>query len=85
MEAVASQLSRLALKFNGYDKDGKTGSSRDDEDSLAMARPVGVALLLAGVDRGNRPLLYHLDPSGTRCLHCYSLLLSEPGPEQSRA
>ncbi|CAN0342914.1 unnamed protein product [Ectocarpus fasciculatus] len=67
VEAVASQLSRLALKFNGYDKDGKAGNGgREDEDGggLAMSRPVGVALLMAGVDRGDRPVLYHLDPSG---------------------
>lgn len=66
VEAVASQLSRLALKFNDYDKDGRAGGGREDEDSggLAMSRPVGVALLMAGVDRGDRPVLYHLDPSG---------------------
>lgn len=43
MEAVASQLSRLALKFNGYDKEGKAGNGgREDEDGggLAMSRPV---------------------------------------------
>ncbi|CAM9576455.1 unnamed protein product, partial [Ectocarpus sp. 13 AM-2016] len=57
VEAVASQLSRLALKFNGYDKDGKAGNE--------CRKPVvGVALLMAGVDRGDQPVLYHLDPSG---------------------
>lgn len=68
VEAVASQLSTLALKFNGYDKDGKSGSGgRDDDDGgLAMSRPVGVALLMAGIDRGNCPVLFHLDPSGER-------------------
>lgn len=65
VEAVASQLSRLTLSFNGYEKDGKPGSGRDDDDGLAMARPVGVALLMAGIDRGDRPVLYHLDPSGS--------------------
>ncbi len=30
----------------------------------SMARPFGVALLVAGVDE-NGPVLYHLDPSGT--------------------
>lgn len=65
VEAVASQVSRLALKFNGYDKDGKAGSGREGEDGgVAMSRPVGVALLMAGIDRGNHPVLYHLDPSG---------------------
>lgn len=67
VEAVAAQLSRLALKFNGYDKDGRAGSGREDEDGgPAMSRPVGVALLMAGIDHGNRPVLYHLDPSGER-------------------
>lgn len=67
VEAVAAQLSRLALKFNGYDKDGRAGSGREDEGGgggLAMSRPVGVALLMAGIDHGNRPVLYHLGPSG---------------------
>lgn len=66
MESVASHLSGLTLKFHGYDKDGKPSStSREEgEDGRAMARPVGVALLIAGVDLGNRPVLYHLDPSG---------------------
>lgn len=59
VEAVASQLSKLCLKFNGYDKDG-----REDDGGLAMSRPVGVAFLLAGLDRGE-PVLYHLGPSGT--------------------
>ena len=66
MEAVASHLSQLALKFHGYDKDGKPRSSKEEADGGAMARPVGVALLMAGVDRGNRPVLYHLDPSGKK-------------------
>lgn len=78
VEAVASQLSRLALKFNGYDKDGKPGNSGREEDDgsggLAMARPVGVALLMAGVDRGGRPVLYHLDPSGGNVWACLRLL-----------
>lgn len=64
MEAVASQMSWLALKFNGYDKDGKQGGARDEDDGLAMSRPVGVAFLVAGLDRGDRPVLYHLDPTG---------------------
>lgn len=66
VEAVASHLSGLTLKFHGYDKDGKPGSTsrEEEEDGCAMARPVGVALLIAGVDRGNRPVLCHLDPSG---------------------
>lgn len=66
MESVASHLSGLTLKFHGYDKDGKPGSTsrEEEEDGRAMARPVGVALLIAGVDLGNRPVLYHLDPSG---------------------
>lgn len=35
-----------------------------------MSRPVGVALLMAGIDHGNRPVLYHLDPSGERRRGC---------------
>lgn len=63
VEVVSSQLSKLCLKFNGYDKDGKNGGGREEDDGLAMSRPMGVAFLLAGLDRG-KPVLYHLDPSG---------------------
>ena len=63
VEAVAAQLSRLALKFNGYDASGEQGEG-GNQGGLAMSRPVGVALLMAGIDCGGRPVLYHLDPSG---------------------
>ncbi|CAN0494365.1 unnamed protein product, partial [Laminaria digitata] len=63
VEAVAAQLSRLALKFNGYDAPGEQGEG-GNQGGLAMSRPVGVALLMAGIDCGGRPVLYHLDPSG---------------------
>ncbi len=35
----------------------------DEED--IMSRPFGVALLIAGIDKINGPVLYHTDPSGT--------------------
>lgn len=63
VEAVAAQLSRMALKFNGYDAPGEQGEG-GNQGGLAMSRPVGVALLMAGMDCGGRPVLYHLDPSG---------------------
>lgn len=65
VEAVAAQLSRLALKFNGYDTPGEQGEGGSQGGGgLAMSRPVGVALLIAGIDCGGRPVLYHLDPTG---------------------
>lgn len=33
--------------------------------ALEQSRPYGVALLLAGVDDKDGPVLYHTDPSGT--------------------
>lgn len=63
VEAVAAQLSRLALKFNGYEAPGEQGEGQGG-GGLAMSRPVGVALLMAGIDCGGRPVLYHLDPTG---------------------
>ncbi|CAM9401154.1 unnamed protein product [Choristocarpus tenellus] len=64
VEGLAAQLSRLALRFNGYDKGTEEGGTDEGDKEIAMSRPVGVALLLAGSDsRG--PVLYHLDPSGT--------------------
>eukprot|EP01135_Chromosphaera_perkinsii_P006201 Nk52_evm1s446 gene=Nk52_evmTU1s446 len=53
----------LALQFG-------EGDDSDDEDgagggSSPMSRPFGVALLIAGVDDLEGPVLYHTDPSGT--------------------
>ena len=70
VEAVAAQLSRLALKFNGYDAPGEQGEG-ENQGGLTMSRPVGVALLMAGIDCGDRPVLYHLDPSGEAWVMAY--------------
>jgi len=55
VESVAQAVSNLAIKF---------GDTDDEDDSGAMSRPFGVALLFAGVDEKG-PQLYHMDPSGT--------------------
>lgn len=59
LESAAQGLCDLALRFGEGDDEGGGG---------AMARPFGVALLLAGVD-ATGPGLFHADPSGTstRC------------------
>jgi len=59
VESASQALCDLALRF------GETG---DGDDDAAMARPFGVALLLAGWDVEG-PQLFHADPSGTstRC------------------
>jgi len=53
VESVTQAVSGLALAF-----------SDQEDDTYAMSRPFGVALLFAGVDETG-PHLYHLDPSGT--------------------
>lgn len=57
VESCTQTLCDLALKF------GEDGDD-DDNDSLRMSRPFGVALLLGGWD-DNGPVLFHADPSGT--------------------
>ncbi|CAG9464109.1 unnamed protein product [Pedinophyceae sp. YPF-701] len=52
VESCTQSLCDLALQF---------GEDGDD----AMSRPFGVALLLAGHDKEQGPVLYHTDPSGT--------------------
>ncbi|BDA41266.1 Proteasome subunit alpha type-5 [Coccomyxa sp. Obi] len=53
VESCVQALSDLALRF-GEDDDGDGG----------MSRPFGVALLVAGWQEGEGPVLYHTDPSG---------------------
>ena len=55
IEAITESVSDLAINFG----EGYEGSKRKP-----MARPYGVALLIAGVDE-NGPQLYQTDPSGT--------------------
>jgi len=52
VEATTQSICDLALGF------GEGGEK-------SMSRPYGVALLLAGVDDKDGPVLYHTDPSGT--------------------
>eukprot|EP00873_Tetraselmis_striata_P023298 jgi/Tetstr1/443562/TSEL_031563.t1 len=53
VESCTQSLCDLALRFG---EDGEEGG---------MSRPFGVALLVAGFDEDNGPVLYHTDPSGT--------------------
>ena len=55
IEAITQAVSDLAINFG----EGYEGSKRKP-----MARPYGVALLIAGVDEDG-PQLYQTDPSGT--------------------
>lgn len=55
IEQITEAISDLAINFG----EGYEGSKRKP-----MARPYGVALLVAGVD-SNGPQLYQTDPSGT--------------------
>jgi len=56
VESVAQAVSNLAIQFG--DSDGSGGEG-------ALSRPFGVALLFAGNDPKDGPMLYHMDPSGT--------------------
>ena len=57
VESVTQALCDLALRFGEDDDDGGGGGG--------MARPFGVALLLAGWDPDAGPCLFQTDPSGT--------------------
>merc|ERR1719327_370900 len=52
VESLTQSVCDLALNFG------------ESDDEATMARPFGVALLLAGWDHKG-PVLYHTDPSGT--------------------
>lgn len=56
VESLTQSLCDLAMRFGEDDDDGGGGG---------MSRPFGVALLLAGWDPVDGPVLYHADPSGT--------------------
>ena len=58
VESVTQSLCDLALAF-GEDSDDEGGSGG------GMSRPFGVALLLAGWDPTDGPVLFQTDPSGT--------------------
>lgn len=49
----------------------------------SMARPFGVALLIAGVDDNDGPVLYHADPSGTHTR--YAAMAIGAGSEGAQA
>jgi 20S proteasome subunit alpha 5 len=56
LESLTQSLCDLAMRFGEDDDDGGGGG---------MSRPFGVALLVAGWDPADGPVLYHTDPSGT--------------------
>jgi 20S proteasome subunit alpha 5 len=56
VESLTQSLCDLAMRFGEDDDDGGGGG---------MSRPFGVALLIAGHDPSDGPVLYHTDPSGT--------------------
>merc|ERR1712113_860882 len=55
VESCVNAVADLALDFSDSDKDKKR----------VMSRPFGVALLVAGVDPVDGPVLFNTDPSGT--------------------
>lgn len=55
VESNVHAISDLALDF----------SDSDSERKKVMSRPFGVALLVAGIDPREGPVLYNTDPSGT--------------------
>jgi 20S proteasome subunit alpha 5 len=57
VESLAQALCDLALRFGE--------STNDDGGGGGMSRPFGVALLVAGWDEHEGPVLFHTDPSGT--------------------
>eukprot|EP00033_Pygsuia_biforma_P001292 GCRY01001460.1.p1 GENE.GCRY01001460.1~~GCRY01001460.1.p1 ORF type:complete len:251 (+),score=37.11 GCRY01001460.1:77-829(+) len=52
--ALTQSVCDLALRF-----------AEDDDEEDVMSRPFGIAMLFAGVDDKEGPVLYYADPSGT--------------------
>jgi 20S proteasome subunit alpha 5 len=61
VEACVHSMADMALDF------GDTGDDEDEgkKRKKTMARPFGVALLIAGVDSSRGPCLFQTEPSGT--------------------
>jgi 20S proteasome subunit alpha 5 len=57
IEACVHSVADLALDFSD--------DSDDKKKKKTMARPFGVALLIAGVDKATGPCLFQTEPSGT--------------------
>ena len=64
IEACVHSIADMALDFSDG-SDEKKQESSGDKKKKTMARPFGVALLVAGVDDVAGPCLYQTEPSGT--------------------
>jgi len=63
MESLCISVCELSMTF----ADRKREKRDDEEEKRKISRPFGCALLLAGLDRNNKPQLYKTDPSGNYC------------------
>lgn len=61
VESIAISVCDLALGFAEKEKKSK---DKERAEKKRVSRPYGCALLVAGIDRDNGPLLYKTDPSG---------------------
>ncbi len=61
IETLALSICELALSFADKKKKDK------NEDKKQLSRPFGCALLLAGIDKSGKPILFRNDPSGNYC------------------
>ena len=61
IEACVHSIADMALDFS----DGSDERKKEDKKKKTMARPFGVALLVAGVDDNLGPCLFQTEPSGT--------------------
>jgi len=62
VESIAISVCDLTLGFAEKDKENK--KDKEKEGKKRTSRPYGCALLIAGIDADNGPLLYKTDPSG---------------------
>ena len=63
IETLALSICELALSF----ADKKKKKKDDEEEKRQLSRPFGCALLLAGIDKDGKAVLYRNDPSGNYC------------------
>jgi 20S proteasome subunit alpha 5 len=58
IESICLAICDIALSFADKDKDKK------NKEKKRVARPFGVAMLIAGIDKNDKPKLFRNDPSG---------------------
>lgn len=60
LESLVSSICELTMSF----AENKKKKDNDEEEKRKISRPFGCSLLVAGIDKGKKPVLLRNDPSG---------------------